>query len=61
MGKTSLALDLTRHIVVALQKPVGVFSLEMRSDELGVKLTTGASFQGWKASTAAVRSKGAKA
>ncbi len=38
MGKTSLALDLTRHVAVDLQKPVGVFSLEMRSDELGMKL-----------------------
>jgi len=40
MGKTSLALDLTRHVAVTLQKPVGVFSLEMRSDELGMKLTS---------------------
>lgn len=38
MGKTSLALDLTRHVAVDLQRPVGVFSLEMRSDELGLKL-----------------------
>jgi replicative DNA helicase len=38
MGKTSLALDLTRHIAVELQRPVGVFSLEMRAGELGLKL-----------------------
>jgi replicative DNA helicase len=38
MGKTSLALDITRHIAVDLHKPVGVFSLEMRTDELGLKL-----------------------
>ena len=38
MGKTSLALDLTRHIAVELKRPVGVFSLEMRCDELGIKL-----------------------
>ena len=38
MGKTSLALDLTRHVAVELKRPVGVFSLEMRSDELGLKL-----------------------
>jgi len=38
MGKTSLALDITRHVAVELQKPVGVFSLEMRTDELGLKL-----------------------
>ena len=40
MGKTSLALDLTRHVALALQRPVGVFSLEMRSGELGLKLTS---------------------
>jgi replicative DNA helicase len=38
MGKTSLALDLTRHVAVELQRPVGVFSLEMRADEIGLKL-----------------------
>jgi len=38
MGKTSLALDLTRHVAVELKRPVGVFSLEMRADEIGVKL-----------------------
>ncbi|HSN87100.1 MAG TPA: replicative DNA helicase [Thermoanaerobaculia bacterium] len=38
MGKTSLALDITRHIAVELRQPVGVFSLEMRTDELGLKL-----------------------
>ena len=38
MGKTSLALDLTRHVAVDLRRPVGVFSLEMRTDELGLKL-----------------------
>ncbi|MBI4049473.1 MAG: replicative DNA helicase, partial [Candidatus Doudnabacteria bacterium] len=29
MGKTSLALDIVRHVAVNLKKPVGVFSLEM--------------------------------
>jgi replicative DNA helicase len=38
MGKTSLVLDLTRHVAVELKRPVGVFSLEMRSDEIGIKL-----------------------
>jgi replicative DNA helicase len=42
MGKTSLALDLTRHVAVELQRPVGVFSLEMRADELGLKLGSAA-------------------
>ena len=40
MGKTSLALDVTRHVAVELHKPVGVFSLEMRDDEIGLKLLT---------------------
>jgi replicative DNA helicase len=39
MGKTSLALDLTRHVAVDLQRPVGIFSLEMRTGELGLKIT----------------------
>jgi replicative DNA helicase len=38
MGKTSLALDLTRHVVVTLHKPVGVFSLEMHPSEVAFKL-----------------------
>ena len=38
MGKTSLALDITRHVAVELRRPVGVFSLEMRADELGLKI-----------------------
>ena len=38
MGKTSLALNVTRHVAIDLRRPVGVFSLEMRSDELGLKL-----------------------
>lgn len=37
MGKASLALDITRHVAVELHTPV-VFSLEMRADELGLKL-----------------------
>jgi replicative DNA helicase len=40
MGKTSPALDLTRHVAVELRRPVGVFSLEMRADELGLKLSS---------------------
>jgi len=40
MGKTSLALDITRHVAVELHRPVGVFSLEMKADELGLKLAT---------------------
>jgi replicative DNA helicase len=42
MGKTSLALDLTRHVAVELQRPAGVFSLEMHAAELGLKLGSAA-------------------
>ncbi len=38
MGKASLALDITRHVADELHKSVGVYSLEMRADELGLKL-----------------------
>jgi replicative DNA helicase len=34
MGKTSLALDIMRHVAVNLKAPVGIFSLEMSKDQL---------------------------
>ncbi|MDE2312211.1 MAG: replicative DNA helicase [Patescibacteria group bacterium] len=34
MGKTSLALDIIRHVGVNLRVPVGIFSLEMSKDQL---------------------------
>ncbi len=34
MGKTSLALDIMRHVGVNLKKSVGIFSLEMSKDQL---------------------------
>lgn len=34
MGKTSLALDLARHVAVVERVPVGIFSLEMSKDQL---------------------------
>lgn len=34
MGKTSLALDMIRHVGVNLKIPVGIFSLEMSKDQL---------------------------
>ena len=33
-GKTSLAMNIVEHVSLALEKPVGVFSLEMSRDEL---------------------------
>lgn len=34
MGKTSMALDIIRHVGVTLKQPVGIFSLEMSKDQL---------------------------
>lgn len=34
MGKTSLALDIARHVAVIERIPVGIFSLEMSKDQL---------------------------
>lgn len=34
MGKTSLALDIMRHVAVNSKVPVGIFSLEMSKDQL---------------------------
>ncbi len=34
MGKTSLALDIMRHVAVNAKVPVGIFSLEMSKDQL---------------------------
>jgi replicative DNA helicase len=34
MGKTTLALDLTRHIAIREKIPVGIFSLEMSKEQL---------------------------
>lgn len=34
MGKTSLALDIVRHVAVVERVPVGIFSLEMSKDQL---------------------------
>jgi len=38
MGKSSLALDIARHVAVFENKSVGLFSLEMSKDQLGDKL-----------------------
>jgi len=38
MGKTSLALDIARHVAVIENKPVGLFSLEMSKDQLADRL-----------------------
>lgn len=34
LGKTSLALDIARHVAVNVKQPVGIFSLEMSKEQL---------------------------
>jgi replicative DNA helicase len=38
MGKTSLAMNIAEHVAVDLKQPVGVFSLEMTSESLVMRL-----------------------
>ena len=38
MGKTSLALNLAQHMAIKEKIPVGIFSLEMSSDQLVIRL-----------------------
>jgi replicative DNA helicase len=38
MGKTALAMNIAEHVAVDQQKPVGVFSLEMSTQELVIRL-----------------------
>jgi replicative DNA helicase len=52
MGKTSLALDIMRHVGVNLKKPVGIFSLEMSKDQLVDRLLSSQSeVDSWKIRT----------
>lgn len=38
MGKSSLALDIARHVAIFENKPVGLFSLEMSKDQIADRL-----------------------
>lgn len=38
MGKTSFALNIAQHVAVRVQKPVGIFSLEMSKEALVMRL-----------------------
>src|SRR5215475_1289374 len=38
MGKTSLAMNIAEHVAIDLQLPVGVFSLEMTSESLVLRM-----------------------
>jgi len=52
MGKTSLALDIARQTAVAHNTPVGIFSLEMSSQQLVDRmLSAQANVDAWKMRT----------
>lgn len=55
MGKTSLALDIARNAAVRHNTPVGIFSLEMSSEQLVDRMLSAESFiDSWKMRTGAV-------
>ncbi len=56
VGKTSFALDLARNAAVKHNVPVGIFSLEMSSEQLIDRMLAAESFvDSWKIRTGAVR------
>ncbi|MBU2330382.1 replicative DNA helicase, partial [Patescibacteria group bacterium] len=55
MGKTSLALDIARNAAVRHDVPVGIFSLEMSSEQLVDRMLSAESFvNSWKMRTGAI-------
>lgn len=56
MGKTSLALDIARNAAIRHNVPVGIFSLEMSSEQLIDRMLAAESFvNSWKLRTGQVR------
>ncbi len=56
MGKTALALDIVRNAAVRHQVPVGIFSLEMSSEQLIDRMLSAESFvDSWKLRTGQVK------
>ncbi|MBI3572179.1 replicative DNA helicase [Candidatus Kaiserbacteria bacterium] len=56
VGKTSLALDIARNAAVRHNVPVGIFSLEMSSEQIVDRMLAAESFvNSWKLRTGAVR------
>ena len=56
MGKTSLALDIARNAAVRHNVPVGIFSLEMSSEQLVDRMLSSESYvNSWKLRTGGVR------
>ncbi len=58
MGKTSLALDIARNAAIRHNTPVGIFSLEMSSEQLIDRMLAAESFvNSWKLRTGQVKEK----
>lgn len=56
VGKTSLALDIARNTAVNHKTPVGIFSLEMSSEQLVDRMLAAQSYvDSWKMRTGAIR------
>ncbi|TSC93844.1 MAG: replicative DNA helicase [Parcubacteria group bacterium Licking1014_1] len=56
MGKSSLALDIARHVAIFENKPVGLFSLEMSKDQIADRLISSqANIDLWKLRTGRLR------
>lgn len=52
MGKSSLALDIARHVAIHENLPVGIFSLEMSKDQLAERLLSSqANIDSWRLRT----------
>ncbi|MDI6778112.1 MAG: replicative DNA helicase [Patescibacteria group bacterium] len=59
IGKTSLALDIARNVALKKKIPVGIFSLEMSSDQLVDRmLSSEARVDAWRMRTGRLRSSG---
>jgi replicative DNA helicase len=59
IGKTSLALDIARNVALKNKIPVGIFSLEMSSDQLVDRmLSSEARVDAWRMRTGRLRSSG---
>jgi replicative DNA helicase len=59
MGKTSLALDIARNAAVRGNVPVGIFSLEMSSEQLVDRMLSAESFvNSWKMRTGSITDEG---
>ncbi len=57
IGKTALALDIARHVTLKKKIPVGIFSLEMSSDQLVDRmLASEARVDAWRIRTGRLRS-----